>query len=147
MRSIFGRRSEWRGRLLGVSAAVVAALATSACEGGASTTAPSAVFGDHQFALTAAATKQLGENCVVEGPGGCVTGTCFHYKPDPHDGFVCSRACTSSDDCPSGWSCVSIYPGPGNEYCAPPKEWAPAMTSVRLAQPSAVKPAVNGGTP
>jgi hypothetical protein len=44
-------------------------------------------------------------------------------------------------DCPAGWPCASIYPAPGNSFCAPPATWISQATQVRAAGAASSRPA------
>jgi hypothetical protein len=72
---------------------------------------------------------KVGEDCG--GGGACTSGPCVHYLPDAKAGFVCSRRCASDAVCPASWKCVSVYPGPANEFCVPPRTWAARVVEKR----------------
>ena len=95
-------------------------------------TPPKPVFTEHRPQKAEKASKQLGEECTAAGASECHTGTCFHYKAAPQEGYVCSQKCQTDDSCPLRWSCISIYPGEGNRFCTPPQDWQPQATSVRV---------------
>jgi hypothetical protein len=117
-------------------AALLAVASSCACDGAVgdgATRPPQSVARVTKPVTTA--VKGVGEDCRVEGPTVCLEApVCLHYKLNPQDGFVCSRPCPrGSIDCPAeNWSCQSIYPGVGNEYCVPPATWAPHPASNRM---------------
>jgi hypothetical protein len=98
---------------------------------------PKPVFTEHRPLKTEKASKQLGEDCTTSGASECLSGTCFHYKPSPREGYVCSQLCQTDEGCPPLWSCTSIYPGEGNRFCTPPQDWKPRTTAVRVTASSA----------
>ena len=69
-----------------------------------------------------AGSQEIGQACSG-GPGACKSGVCLHYLPSATGGFVCSKKCAADAECPAGWACQSVYPGPGNEFCVPPRSW------------------------
>lgn len=90
------------------------------------------VFTDHKFLKADRPTKHLGEDCTEHGASACMEegAVSFHYKPDPEEGYVCSKPCETTADCPDTWGCLSLYPAPGNSFCAPPADWEPHRTHV-----------------
>jgi hypothetical protein len=52
--------------------------------------------------------------CTVDGQ--CATGRCLTGGNFP--GGLCTRACSSSAGCPSGWSCISNSSGVCMRNCA-----------------------------
>lgn len=88
------------------------------------------IFAQHQFLKAAKQTKQLGDDCTVAGASECVSNLCYHYKPDVRAGFVCSRECKSTAECPAEWECRSIYP-PNQSFCSPPVKWKPHPADAR----------------
>lgn len=82
------------------------------------------IFAQHQFLKAAKPNKQLGDDCTVSGASECLSNLCYHYKPDARAGFVCSRECKSTADCPVEWECRSVYP-PSQSFCSPPVKWTP----------------------
>lgn len=91
------------------------------------------------------ASKVLGEDCAKEGTSACLDGTCLHFGPASWwSGYVCSTRCQSTLlDCPEGWSCQSIYPGAGHEFCIPPENWTPR----KATQPSRARTALQKREP
>jgi hypothetical protein len=89
------------------------------------------VFSERRFMEASMPTKELGEDCVEAGRSACQSGVCIHYLPDPELGYACSQQCTADSQCPRTWHCVSIYPGPGNEFCLPPGTWTPRAAQAR----------------
>jgi len=68
-------------------------------------------------------TRHLGEDCTTHGRADCISAVCLHAKPDRARGFFCSRRCNRRIDCPVGWHCPQIYPGPQGHFCVPPSSW------------------------
>lgn len=66
-------------------------------------------------------TKRIGDDCTAHGASECVSGTCLHVSPKPGEGYVCSRTCTATADCPPGWTCSSLLPAPASALCLPPR--------------------------
>jgi hypothetical protein len=77
------------------------------------------------------ATGKLGEDCTRAGGSGCRSGLCLHAAPGRHSGYFCSRACDSEAQCPEGWACAQMYPGPGGLVCVPPEGWGAAVARPR----------------
>lgn len=93
---------------------------------------PKPVFTEHRPMQAEKPSKQLGEDCTTFGTSECISGTCFHYKPSPREGYVCSQKCQTDEGCPPLWACTSIYAGESNRYCSPPQDWKPQSTAVRV---------------
>jgi hypothetical protein len=91
------------------------------------------VFGPPAFADggSQSNTKAIGEDCSGGGPSDCQSQLCFHYLPGAQTGFVCGKKCSSDADCPVTWSCQTVYPAPGNDFCVPPKTWTPQVAQMR----------------
>ena len=110
-------------------------------------------FTEHKLLIAAAPTKNLGESADVYGSSECLSGLAIHAKPEPHTGRYCTAACRATADCPVAWTCVSVYPGPGNTFCAPPENWTSQPTEPRTpSTPPLVSPATalngtDGGAP
>ena len=77
---------------------------------------------------TAQTLREVGEDCSAVGGEGCVSGVCLHADVDSRTGgFVCSRECGGTSDCPAGWRCLQTHPGPDSELCIPPETVAEAQ--------------------
>ncbi len=75
-------------------------------------------FGEHRVAeFKGTARKQLGEDCTHFGAAECSSGLCLHTGTSPNSGYVCSRACDSGRECPSGWRCAQAGLTGGPAYC------------------------------
>ncbi len=117
----------WRRYL--VAAAVVGA---AACHSTPASNGDAGVFTPPDFGDAGAGTnKEVGEDCSVGGPAACKSGLCFHYLPNAASGFVCSHKCEASSECPVSWGCLNVYPGSGNDYCVPPRNWVPQVAQGR----------------
>ena len=82
------------------------------------------VLGEHRAALDGGTpTRQLGEDCTQYGWSACLSGLCLHARTDRNGGYFCSRPCVRQSDCPIGWRCPQIYPGPQGHFCVPPAGW------------------------
>jgi hypothetical protein len=77
------------------------------------------VLTEHRPLRAEKATKQLGEDCTANGDSACLSGVCLHVKPGRKEGYVCSRACQSSQECPQNWQCAQVYPTPQGRLCVP----------------------------
>jgi hypothetical protein len=124
-------RTRWR-ITSGLAVALLALVGARALVGwswfGSSNSAtPSVQITEHVFQLNGSAGKQTGEDCTTYGQTDCLSGICFHYQADPTVGYVCTTRCGSNENCPPGWGCASVYPMPGETYCAPPSTWVPAV--------------------
>ncbi len=128
-------KSELRwGALVGLGLVVVVILAIgSAVRSSAKSTSARMrtppVLTDHRFGVAATPARRLGEDCSLNGKSDCQTGLCFHYRPNPGTGWVCSSTCKSVSDCPSGWGCSEVVPGSGEAFCAPPASWLPGVAA------------------
>src|SRR5215831_8905164 len=80
---------------------------------------PDAVLSEHRFAASAAKTKQLGEDCTQAGSAQCTSGICLHVEADRNAGYICTKACSSSSDCPRTWGCTQVFPAPDSSFCVP----------------------------
>ncbi len=90
------------------------------------------VLGEHRDALDGGtATKQLGEDCARYGWRECASLLCLHSKTDRNGGYFCSRRCVRQSDCPVGWRCPQIYPGPRGHFCVPPALWDGGVAPLR----------------
>ncbi len=123
-----------------MGAAALVALACTSQEGRPSDRGE--VFSEHRFLTANRPTKKLGEDCTVSGKSECETAVCYHVKPHPAEGYICSASCQSDDDCPETWNCRAMLPGA--TFCVPPDGWSPQKTVVRPRAPLKVK---SGGTP
>lgn len=113
-------------------AAVVASGAIAACtnSSGHGGTTSAAVFGPPAFA-GGRMDKGVGEDCSAGGGGACKSGLCLHFQPNASTGFLCSQRCRVDSECPRGWRCLSLYPSPGSEFCAPPGNSAAQTTGTQ----------------
>jgi hypothetical protein len=93
------------------------ALVTACSRDGAQS--PDAVLTEHRFAAAGAKTRQLGEDCTQAGSLQCASGICLHVEADRNAGYVCSKACSSSSDCPPAWGCIQVFPAPDSSFCVP----------------------------
>jgi hypothetical protein len=84
------------------------------------------------------ASKKIGEDCTEAGTSECLSGFCIHASPNPSSGYFCTLRCSSSTDCPTGWSGASVYPGTDNCFCLPPADWKPAV--VEAQRPKSLSP-------
>lgn len=91
---------------------------------------PGQVFGEHRQGQASARTKQVGEACTDSGQSECLSGVCLHTKPGPSEGFICSSSCQQESECPAGWRCGSVHPGPGASFCIPPGDWTAQAAKV-----------------
>jgi hypothetical protein len=87
---------------------------------------PTALITEHR-PLVGSPTRHLGEDCTTYGGSGCISGVCLHAKPARNRGFFCSRRCARRADCPVGWQCPQIYPGPHGHFCVPPSNWTASV--------------------
>jgi len=78
-----------------------------------------AVLTEHRPQKAEKATKQVGEDCTEKGASACLSGVCLHVKPGREEGYVCSRACQSGQECPPNWQCAQVYPTPQGRLCTP----------------------------
>jgi hypothetical protein len=81
------------------------------------------VLTEHRPLRAEKATKQLGEDCTGPGASACLSGVCLHVKPGRKEGYVCSRACQSEQECPRNWRCAQVYPTPEGRLCVPSPSW------------------------
>lgn len=88
------------------------------------------VVTDHRFLAANAPARKIGEDCSQNGASICLSGTCVHYLPIYNSGFVCTRACSRDDDCPTNWRCETVG-GPGTDHCLPPQDWKPSIAPTR----------------
>jgi len=95
------------------------------------------VLAEHRPLEVAAPSKELGESCTENGGSACFSGLCLHVSPDRNAGYFCSRACTSSQDCPKEWNCAQIYPAADASACVPPASWE---SKLAVAKSSGVRP-------
>ena len=63
--------------------------------------------------------KKTGEDCSTYSGAECESALCVHTQHDPKKGYLCTVTCKFNSDCPSGWNCIQVYPGPGAQLCAP----------------------------
>ena len=110
-------------------ASLVGGLALGCSNGPAQERTP---YGEHrpQTAVTVA-TKHLGEDCSSAGYQDCVSQVCGHFAAAPESGYFCTRSCTSSIDCPRGWSCAQVYPSDDGRLCIAPSDWDGGVALLR----------------
>jgi hypothetical protein len=77
------------------------------------------VLTEHRPLMTEKATKQVGEDCTENGASACLSGVCLHVKPGRKEGYLCSRACQGSQECPRDWQCAQVYPTAQGRLCVP----------------------------
>jgi hypothetical protein len=126
----------------------------SSCDDGKTGTEPpsanQAVFTERRE-LNAARPGQLrlGEDCSQTGEDGCQSGLCLKHRPGFGAGYVCSKACDTTANCPATWACSTIYPSPKASFCTPPAGWVYAATAVApvAATSGAAVPWPPAGTP
>ena len=130
---------------------LAAAALSSSCQQDSGSSKPANLFSEHQALTGGAATAQAGERCFEHGVGDCATAavagatvTCLHVKPQPddQDAWVCTRTCSSDEECPLEFTCRAAHPDPSVQasYCVPPTNWTPKVAQAR--------PVANGmGTP
>jgi hypothetical protein len=117
-------------RLLGAALAVVLCLSFG-CESSKPAAASSSphsipkVFGTSRGAVTETATKELGQDCTEFRSSDCLSGLCLHTGSLPSEGYVCSKRCADSSECPSTWSCTQVFPSDDGHLCVPPSERVP----------------------
>jgi hypothetical protein len=78
----------------------------------------------------------------------CANGSCLHKVGEDSSPGICSKWCSSADDCPAGMKlCMSISDSgslkfclPGNDPAAKPN-FGPPKTSTKGAKPGTTKPA------
>ncbi|MBL8953881.1 MAG: hypothetical protein JNK82_24100, partial [Myxococcaceae bacterium] len=91
------------------------------------------------------ATKSTGESCAQEGVSVCRPGPneeeplCLHYGPGIRDdgtdpGFICTHACSRTNDCELELECIAIVPGAG-KLCAPRSDFVPHVVTARPRLP------------
>ncbi|MFY2560056.1 hypothetical protein ACN469_20775 [Corallococcus terminator] len=80
----------------------------------------SPVFGEHRVREPAQkGLAAVGMDCGVGGKAGCASGLCLHTGKEPGEGYVCSKPCAVSADCPSEWRCAQLQPGSSARVCLP----------------------------
>ncbi len=60
--------------------------------------------------------RALGEPCETHGAAECASGLCVRTATRTR---LCSRQCTATSECPSGWGCVAAVPGGSEHLCLP----------------------------
>ena len=90
------------------------------------------VLTEHRPLGTGTSTRQLGEDCTTRGAGDCQSSICLHHGSRPSSGYICSSACDSEHECPTGWRCASIHQGLNSRFCIPPSGWTPKATVARM---------------
>jgi hypothetical protein len=71
------------------------------------------VFSQHAPVPVGEPFLKLGDDCSQNGESSCESRVCLHARASEKDkGHVCSRACSSTAECPKDWTCVETYPGP-----------------------------------
>jgi hypothetical protein len=83
----------------------------------------SEVITEHRPLGGGAPTRRVGEDCTLYGGSACLSGLCLHAKPTRNQGYFCTIRCSAQRDCPVGWQCPQIYPGPQGHICVPPSNW------------------------
>jgi len=81
------------------------------------------VITEHRALDGGVPTSHVGEDCTLFGRSACISGVCLHAKPARDRGYFCSIRCRNRRDCPVGWQCPQIYPGPQGHFCVPPSNW------------------------
>ena len=54
-------------------------------------------------------TRQLGQDCSLNGQSICDTGLCVHVGQPPDDQFLCTVRCKTDSDCPVNWWCSKLF--------------------------------------
>lgn len=112
----------WLKRFSGAACMVGLALLGGACERGAPAperAGPTVVTEWRPLPTSQPASKQVGEACDAHGASECLEGQCVHARPTRGQGYVCSRPCQASAQCPPDWRCVPVVPGARQAVCLP----------------------------
>src|SRR2546426_12697661 len=100
---------------------------------GSSGSAPSSdsePFREHRPSLATSATRQLGEDCTLNGYAICLSGLCGHFAVSAGTGYFCTRKCDVTENCPQNWDCNQVHPSA--KICVPPSSWNGGAAALRV---------------